>query len=68
MRKEGDYLVFPGGGTQFKDGVGNYIDFIEQVSDSCLLLFFTTESFNLSSVISRQKDIFVASLIPLSLT
>ena len=31
VRKEGDYLVFPGGGTQFKDGVSNYIDFIEKV-------------------------------------
>ena len=28
---EHDYLVFPGGGTQFKDGVSNYIDFIEKV-------------------------------------
>lgn len=30
VRKEGDYLVFPGGGTQFKDGVDNYIQFIRQ--------------------------------------
>ncbi|EEF41484.1 probable methyltransferase PMT23 [Ricinus communis] len=30
VRKEGDYLVFPGGGTQFKDGVTNYINFIEK--------------------------------------
>ncbi|CAN6346488.1 unnamed protein product [Urochloa humidicola] len=27
----GEYLVFPGGGTQFKDGVGRYIQFIEQI-------------------------------------
>ena len=31
VHKEHDYLVFPGGGTQFKDGVSNYIDFIEKV-------------------------------------
>lgn len=31
VRKSGDYLVFPGGGTQFKEGVTNYIDFIEKV-------------------------------------
>ncbi|KAG0490533.1 hypothetical protein HPP92_007396 [Vanilla planifolia] len=30
VRKDGDYLVFPGGGTQFKEGVSNYIQFIEQ--------------------------------------
>ncbi|CAL5407511.1 unnamed protein product [Camellia sinensis] len=28
VRKSGDYLVFPGGGTQFKDGVTHYIEFI----------------------------------------
>ncbi|XP_074564656.1 putative methyltransferase PMT23 [Curcuma longa] len=30
VRTSGDYLVFPGGGTQFKDGVSKYIEFIEQ--------------------------------------
>ncbi|XP_071934462.1 probable methyltransferase PMT23 [Coffea arabica] len=28
--KSDDYFVFPGGGTQFKDGVGHYIDSIEK--------------------------------------
>ncbi|XP_027332683.1 probable methyltransferase PMT23 [Abrus precatorius] len=28
--KSGEYLVFPGGGTQFKDGVDHYIEFIEK--------------------------------------
>lgn len=28
--KSGEYLIFPGGGTQFKDGVDHYIDFIEK--------------------------------------
>ncbi|KAF8397223.1 hypothetical protein HHK36_016133 [Tetracentron sinense] len=28
--KSGDYLVFPGGGTQFKEGVTKYIEFIEK--------------------------------------
>lgn len=31
VRKSGDYLVFPGGGTQFKDGVISYVEFIERV-------------------------------------
>lgn len=31
VRKSGDYLVFPGGGTQFKEGVTSYIKFIEKV-------------------------------------
>ncbi|KAI8540137.1 hypothetical protein RHMOL_Rhmol09G0238800 [Rhododendron molle] len=30
VRKSGEYLVFPGGGTQFKDGVTHYIEFIEK--------------------------------------
>lgn len=32
VTRSGDYLVFPGGGTQFKDGVGRYIQFVEQVN------------------------------------
>lgn len=32
--KKGDFLVFPGGGTQFKDGVANYINFIEKTLPS----------------------------------
>lgn len=31
MVKSGEYLVFPGGGTQFKEGVNHYIKFIEEV-------------------------------------
>ncbi|KAM0941230.1 putative S-adenosyl-L-methionine-dependent methyltransferase [Dioscorea sansibarensis] len=34
VRKSGDYLVFPGGGTQFKEGVTSYIQFIEQILPS----------------------------------
>ncbi|CAI0377964.1 unnamed protein product [Linum tenue] len=30
VRKEGDQFVFPGGGTQFKDGVSNYASFIHK--------------------------------------
>uniref|UniRef100_A0A2N9GRQ5 Methyltransferase n=1 Tax=Fagus sylvatica TaxID=28930 RepID=A0A2N9GRQ5_FAGSY len=30
VRKSGDYLVFQGGGTQFKDGVNSYVEFIER--------------------------------------
>ncbi|BAT86462.1 hypothetical protein VIGAN_04411600 [Vigna angularis var. angularis] len=28
--KSGDYLVFPGGGTQFKEGVNHYTEYIEK--------------------------------------
>lgn len=31
VRRDGDFLVFPGGGTQFKDGVTDYFNFIEKV-------------------------------------
>ncbi|GJN14687.1 hypothetical protein PR202_gb01542 [Eleusine coracana subsp. coracana] len=34
VTRSGDYLVFPGGGTQFKDGVGRYVQFIEQIMPS----------------------------------
>ncbi|KAK9159170.1 hypothetical protein Scep_005744 [Stephania cephalantha] len=30
VRKSGEYLVFPGGGTQFKNGVKKYIEFVEE--------------------------------------
>ena len=32
VKVSGEYLTFPGGGTQFKKGARHYIEFIEQVS------------------------------------
>lgn len=32
VKVEGEYLTFPGGGTQFKNGARHYIDFIQNVS------------------------------------
>jgi hypothetical protein len=37
VRISGKLLVFPGGGTQFKDGALSYINFIEEVYFSLLL-------------------------------
>ncbi|OAY69039.1 putative methyltransferase PMT23 [Ananas comosus] len=34
VRRSGDYLEFPGGGTQFKQGVTRYIQFIERILPS----------------------------------
>ncbi|XP_058110384.1 probable methyltransferase PMT23 [Magnolia sinica] len=34
VRSSGDFLVFPGGGTQFKQGVTSYIQFIEKILPS----------------------------------
>ncbi|XXG39786.1 hypothetical protein AAC387_Pa01g0656 [Persea americana] len=34
VQKIGDYLNFPGGGTQFKEGVTSYIKFIERIFPS----------------------------------
>ena len=31
VKVSGEYLTFPGGGTQFKSGAAHYIDFIEEV-------------------------------------
>lgn len=42
MVKSGDYFVFPGGGTQFKDGVDHYIESIEKVHQ--LLSMFRFDS------------------------
>lgn len=33
VKATGEYLVFPGGGTQFKHGALHYIDFIQQVKN-----------------------------------
>lgn len=32
MKVSGEFLVFPGGGTQFIHGALHYIDFVQQVS------------------------------------
>lgn len=40
MVKSGDYFVFPGGGTQFKDGVDHYIESIEEVKQRPEMLSF----------------------------
>ena len=41
MKVTGEYLTFPGGGTQFIHGALHYIDFIQEVSllDLALDLF-----------------------------
>eukprot|EP00850_Spirogloea_muscicola_P008196 SM000043S15824 [mRNA] locus=s43:286144:291803:- [translate_table: standard] len=40
VQEEGDKLIFPGGGTQFKHGAMNYIDFIEEAYDICAEFYF----------------------------
>lgn len=44
----GEYLTFPGGGTQFKNGALHYIDFLQEVQPiidlSCNV--YTTFSFD----------------------
>ncbi|KAL8223320.1 hypothetical protein R6Q57_018795 [Mikania cordata] len=30
VKRSGDYLLFPGGGTQFKEGVAHYVQYIEK--------------------------------------
>lgn len=35
----GEYLTFPGGGTQFIHGASGYINHIEQVRVSCISLY-----------------------------
>jgi hypothetical protein len=31
VKKQGDHMLFPGGGTQFKNGAGQYINAIQKV-------------------------------------
>ena len=38
VKVDGEYLTFPGGGTQFKHGALHYIDFIRKVIMSVLLV------------------------------
>lgn len=40
VKVTGDYLTFPGGGTQFKHGALHYIDFIQEVNAFNNLVFF----------------------------
>ena len=35
VKVTGEYLTFPGGGTQFKHGALHYIDFIQEVGNFC---------------------------------
>jgi len=39
VRVSGEYLIFPGGGTQFTHGAMRYIDFIQKVCASHPFLF-----------------------------
>lgn len=38
VKVTGEYLTFPGGGTQFKHGALHYIDFVQDVS--LLFIYF----------------------------
>lgn len=49
VKVSGEYLTFPGGGTQFKHGALHYIEFIEQVSLK-LLLIILSHSVSLSLI------------------
>lgn len=40
VKFSGEYLTFPGGGTQFKHGALHYIDFIQQVNIDPFKLYF----------------------------
>lgn len=37
VKKQGEKLIFPGGGTQFKHGAGHYIDWVQSVRASVLI-------------------------------
>lgn len=40
VKVTGEYLTFPGGGTQFKNGALHYIDFIQKVSPIVISSYF----------------------------
>lgn len=50
VKKIGNYFVFPGGGTQFRDGVNRYIEFIEQVL--CLFVAFFSFVYKISVAVA----------------
>jgi len=43
--KSGDYFVFPGGGTQFREGAASYIKFIEEVNLVNIAMLFVAYSY-----------------------
>ena len=46
VKMSGEYLTFPGGGTQFKNGALHYIDFLQEVLQLVILIFHSTFSFD----------------------
>ncbi|CAA6654709.1 unnamed protein product [Spirodela intermedia] len=61
VRKSDEYLVFPGGGTQFKDGVMHYIRFIEEHTRVVLDVGCGVASFGGYLL---DKDVITMSLAP----
>ena len=47
VKVTGEYLTFPGGGTQFKNGALHYIDFIQDVSPFPIFIFI---------ILSKEKS------------
>jgi len=45
VKVSGEYLTFPGGGTQFRHGAMHYIDFIQEVTFLTFPLFPSVDSF-----------------------
>ncbi|KAF5745114.1 S-adenosyl-L-methionine-dependent methyltransferases superfamily protein [Tripterygium wilfordii] len=45
VKVTGEYLTFPGGGTQFKHGALHYIDFINEVKMNTDSIYFRTTAF-----------------------
>lgn len=43
VKVTGEYLTFPGGGTQFVNGALHYIDFIQEVSPFRYIYFLSTD-------------------------
>lgn len=52
VKVTGEYLTFPGGGTQFKQGALHYIDFIQKAS---FCLNYITCFFNINLKIKNKK-------------
>ena len=57
VKVSGEYLTFPGGGTQFKHGALHYIEFIEQVS-----LHIAFDQYYLSLFLSLEHNFLFISI------
>ena len=58
-----EMLIFPGGGTQFKNGATHYINFIQEVRSFCAVLVFNSVPSFMTSIEMVHSPLMQKSLL-----